>query len=234
MPKITYKPTIKVPFTTTKNTVLINVPPGDVKEVFKNFKNLQPIVMYRVTSLVTRIVADVLSKSLPRTPYDTGKLRKSARGRVHAYGKKRFNRIVAWGTKDGQVEVDTSKIGIKDTLDTTYIVGEVSYNRLSENGARDIALWTHENIYPFESRPKSPAARMPGTGPKYLEIPFKQNEKIYAAAISNAINQLPSYVNRFIKYRSKTVGGRYLVGNPKIALKNITDRGYFYAPVAKK
>ena len=66
----------------------------------------------------------------------------------------------------------------------------VSYDREGERGL-DVALWTHEDLLPYEDRdmsPRLPAATKKFTGPKYLELAFRENEESYINWLKDAFS----------------------------------------------
>jgi len=62
----------------------------------------------------------------------------------------------------------------------------VQYTRENSRG-EDIALWCHEELLPHDQRTNRAKgmkyARTPGTGPKYLEIPFIEKRDEYISFI---------------------------------------------------
>jgi len=53
----------------------------------------------------------------------------------------------------------------------------------------NVAEWTHEYLLPYAARPRKPAATKPGTGPKYMEIPWLARESIYRDWIIESIRE---------------------------------------------
>ena len=164
----------------------------------------------------------LLAMSLPRTPLAPddpekgiigGKLRESARATVFS-GNSSF--IVGEGRKDGSVKVRQENIlrkisggliggGRRKKLPTRLGMNVSFFREGTLHGELiDVALWTHESIYYQSERPKTPAARTPGTGPKYLTIPFLENQWLYVNALKSL--RIVSEID-YKRHMLKQVGG---------------------------
>ena len=139
------------------------------------------------------IVIDILANSQPRVPYDTGKLRASGTAALYS-GKTGHGRkmIVGVGKREDQtVNAQLHALRMNEIKRAKFVRGEVSYYRMSDDDPNfDVAVFTHEILYPFEMRgdPNArPAATKPNTGPKYLELAFKENKSVYENAIRSVI-----------------------------------------------
>jgi len=155
----------------------------------------------------------LLAMSLPRTPVDSGQLRESARATVFG-GNSSF--IVGEGRKDGSVKVRQENIlrkisggliggGRRKKLPTRLGMNVSFFREGTLHGELiDVALWTHESIYYQSERPKTPAARTPGTGPKYLTIPFLENQWLYVNALKSL--RIVSEID-YKRHMLKQVGG---------------------------
>lgn len=123
---------------------------------------------------------DILAYAIPMTPVKTGKLRKSGTVTID-FGTKKVD--VARGLKRGDVRLLAGIKEISPTLSKKIakrakgITTIVHFRRHADSnqGPRDIAIWTHEMINPHGSG-TPPSARTPGTGPKYLEKAYNQRK----------------------------------------------------------
>jgi len=185
----------------------ISVDSRDFATVQKNLEVVGDLVTNKSIRAVALIAVDLLANSLPTVPVASNKygkmlprggdLRRSGRATVLYRGGKELA-DVAHGTKYGQAKVDLSRLRtIKGAYKKAQRVGSrVTYQRVNSAGL-DIALWAHEELLPWISRPKGmkPAelkgfyvARRQGTGPKYLEAPFLQRKGEYVAYLKSVLS----------------------------------------------
>ena len=144
--------------------------------VKKNLPRLADIIKVHVAKTVGEIVLDLMSKVQPRIPVDTGELRESGRGRL-LLGPKWVN--IAKGTNEGTIIDLTGKINAGLLKGSTRMVFNVGYTRSNTLG-ENVALMMHENIATHEAwiLGVHPRARTEGTGPKYLEGPWRKNKAL--------------------------------------------------------
>lgn len=210
--------------------------------ILKNILTVQNIISAGAIWSVGTVVADLLAKALPRTPYDTGELRESGAARLFVGRSLGSGYAVdlAKGNADGSVSVDLSRLKIKNIQKSAkYISGIITFSRFGVfEGAYgdkenvDVALMTHEELLPFEKRPqKIPyTATKQGTGPKYLELPFLQMKNVYERYILDNLNE--TSISRIVKgISSKAKGsvaktGKYTVD--EVVLHNDLARIYGY------
>jgi len=175
-----------------------------IEETLLVTKKLGDFINLNTAQVVTAIISHLLATSQPRVPVDTGKLRESGRAFLQ-FG--RTFKDIARGSKDGTVDVAPSRISSKEIERATEIIGNVSYSRLSDDGKTDVALFTHEylNYYGEES----PAARQPGTGPKYLENAWLENKDEYISYLQNELSGagFETALQRVLSKRTKRVRG---------------------------
>jgi len=176
------------------------------KETISIIEKLGDFINLNSARVVSVIVADLLASAQPRVPVDTGELRES--GRATLIFKGRSYKDIAKGKKDGSVEVDHSRVTLRDLKNVTEITGNVSYSRLSKDfeGTRDVAQWTHEylNYYGEES----PAARKPGTGPKYLESAWNESKNDYFHYLTSELTGIgfETALSRVLQKKTKKEG----------------------------
>lgn len=201
---------------------------GKISGVEESITNLvqefPKIIQVRLARAVAAIGIDVLSRSLPRAPIETGQLRESAKVQLRLG---RSVRIIGKGKKDGTVEADLSNI-VQDALAHVRQINlEVSYYRMSEHTPGfDVAQWVHENISEYGG--SSPHARTPNTGPKYLEIPWKERERKYRKLLMDVVSErhLASDIALTSKIVQRRVG-KYEVNVTKLIARRIARVGYF-------
>jgi len=149
-------------------------------DMIKNLNEVTSIVRVRTARTLAAIVVDLLSHSQPVTPVDSGKLRESGRATL-SVDNRTFT--VGKGSKAGTVEANITKITSSTVRGAKRLNANVSYFRTNEKG-EDIALLMHEDLMYFKDRPTPyPAAKQPGTGPKYLENPWEEKRPIYQAVL---------------------------------------------------
>ena len=217
----------------------------DIDQVIENLGVVGEFVTYNVAVALVDSLISILSLAQPRVPYypggslgeaSTGELRKSGTASVMLGGQLK---VVATGNIDGTVSANAT--GISPTAfkrkKIDVILGFVEYNRISERGVLDIALWTHENLNPYEGRPsaggkgkaslatiKQYYARSPGTGPKYLELAWLQHKQEIIEYIKWVVNKTPEAL-RAMAVKKGTVG-KYTVDEIKLVMKE-SSRRYF-------
>lgn len=164
----------------------LSVIDSDVNLVLKNLKQIQNIIKVRLAKTVSGVVVDLLSKSLPMTPVDTGELRESATGKL-LLGSKTLT--IAKGNASGSVTDMTQKINSSILKNARKVEFDVTFTRTNETGD-NIAVWAHEDLNAYEARVAGvhPAARTPGTGPKYLERPWLENKQMYEQLIRQSVS----------------------------------------------
>ncbi len=228
----------------TKNSVNVKMPRIQLDKVLQNWQTIGGIVSYKVARSIGYMMIDLLAHAQPRVPYypggkygkaSTGKLRKS--GRAWIRRSDRRSMVIARGQVDGTVQADVSRItaawvGRGRSL-ARFFQGNVSYSRISKDG-RDIALWTHEQLLPFEERPlKKEAkyrnlyfARGANTGPKYLELPWLQRKRAYESWIKKAVHNIHLDVKKIMRV-TKRKRDAFTVDEVEAITGAIVRLGYF-------
>jgi len=185
-------------------------------------KKVIPIIAARALAI---IAVDLLSKAQPRVPYDIGFLRASGLATLKTG---RATRIVGVGKSDGTVDSWVGDINKSQLVGVRTLRADVSYHRIGDKG-EDVALWTHEQLWPFEARPRKPAAKQPGTGPKYLEIPWLENVGNYISFLESDLGG-EGFENTIVlisRIKQKRMG-RYLIKDfVDIVPEQIAFEGYF-------
>jgi len=173
-----------------------------VKEFVENMKIVKEYLSDTAVRVIALIAVDLLVTAQPRVPYDEGKLRQSGTALVLFGGK--YSKIVGRGrlspanAPDATIDVDLS--GLKGrTEGIKYLSANVSYHRTGDMGV-DVAVFTHEDLLPYEARPAHPAARQVGTGPKYLESAWNEKKEQYLAWLRDAYsyNELEKDLRRMM------------------------------------
>jgi hypothetical protein len=124
----------------------------------------------------------IMSKALQRVPYDTGELARSARveinGKLVIKGAGPLGDFTTKRLRDSEPPASAPKSGtIRSTL---------SFQKMRDYF--DVALFTHEYIYPYSSQ-RHPHARQEGRGPKYLEAPLRSAKRGMINRIREKVNQ---------------------------------------------
>jgi len=216
----------------------------NINQVIENLTVLEEFITYSVAQAVVDALITILAYAQPRVPYypggelgeaSTGDLRRSGTATIALNGTLK---VVATGNVDGTVNANST--GISPTAfkrkKISSILGFVEYSRISERGMLDIALWTHENLNPYEGRPsvgkgkkslvgvKQYYARSPGTGPKYLELAWIQNKRDIIGYLEQIVNKTPEAVRRMVVKQGRQ--GKYTVDEVKLIMKE-SSRRYF-------
>lgn len=217
----------------------------DIDQVIENLGVVGEFVTYNVAVALVDSLISLLAYAQPRVPYypggslgeaSTGELRESGTATINLGGQLK---VVATGNIDGSVNANST--GISPTAfkrkKIDVILGFVEYNRISERGTLDIALWTHENLNPYEGRPsaggkgkaslatvKQYYARSPGTGPKYLELAWIQNKRDIIDYIKRIVAMTPEALKKMTV--KKGTARKYMVDEVKLVMKE-SSRRYF-------
>lgn len=158
--------------------ITMDVPAIEMRLAEQNLENDLAAVIQRTVDWVMAAGVDILDFSLPMVPWDTGKLRESGTVTMRT---NLGNTDVATGQRKSKnvnvlpaAEKFTPQLSKRMLRRIKLIQAVIHFHRTADSneGPRDIALWTHENLNPASSG-KSPRARKPGTGPKYLENAFR-------------------------------------------------------------
>jgi len=188
-----------------------------------NTAGLDRVIRKKVAEILAQISIDILARALPRTPVDTGLLRESGRAYLdHGHSGSPIGRVhykdVGWGKKDGSIMADPSRIDIQDT--TKSVGAGVEFSREGEAilaggmGILDVAVWAHEDLNPYGGA--KPAARTPGTGPKYLEGPFLEKKNEYISILERELSTkgIIKSIQGLVKLKPRV--GKYMVDEVKL------------------
>ena len=182
---------------------------GEVTSIQQNLVVLQEHLTEKAVLIMAWILIDLLNRSQGIVPHDTGQLKESGTAVVYFGG--RYGKPVATGTADENslATIDLSNLKGRINKTVKFISGDVFYYRFNEKG-QDIALWAHEDLNPHGMG--SPAVRKPGRSPKYLEIPYAQEESKYLDWIQDTFSH-DEILNDMKKMRrfKKVAKGRYEV-----------------------
>ena len=191
---------------------------SDVDLIIKNLNKVKSIIKVRIAKTISGVVVDLLSKSQPKVPIDTGQLRESATGKL-LLGTKALT--IAKGTAEGSVTDMTQKIRASVLKGANKLDFDVSYSRIGDYGL-DVAVWSHEFLHHYEARQFGlhPAARQPGTGPKYLELPWLENKQMYESLIHQTLSDRT--IARVVEGRTR----RRKVGKGKYTVEQIKITGW--------
>lgn len=206
-----------------------NVKVIGIEETIRNLrKELPAIINIKIARTLAIIGVDLLANSMPRVPVDTGELRRSGVAFVRL-GKRRFD--VATGTEEGTVKADLGVVTSAGMGNVRAMHLDVAFYRMGNQGF-DVAQWTHENLLAHEQRSAGgpPAARTPGTGPKYLELPWKEKREAYIALLRGELTRgLERDIQLASKVRQRRVG-KYEVDVVELVHNRIAKKGYFHTP----
>jgi len=168
----------------------VGVSARQLTSLTQNLTVFNAYVTEEVVRTVGEIVIDVLRRSEPKVPWDTGQLRGSGRAVVllgHSHGGG-YEIDVGKGIKyqgSGEGRIDMFMDKLRGKTKARYVTGNVIYQRTGDGGV-DVALWTHEDLNPYGG--SRPAARQPGTGPKYLENTWTEGERAYLSELHKIVN----------------------------------------------
>jgi len=224
-----YAPVFEYPTSKVRSKSGIRLTALDVvgiKETSSGLTNelTEAITIYSARALAI-VAVDLLAKAQPRVPYDIGFLRSSGQATLKM-GRK--TEIIGFGKDDGTTVSWMGKINTAKLIGVRTIRADVSYHRLGDKG-EDVALWTHEQIFPYEARPRKPAAKQPGTGPKYLEIPWLENMGNYINFLESELSGkgFEHNIALISKLRQKRVGKYIIKDFVKLVPEKIKFEGYF-------
>jgi len=196
-------------------------------DVLSNIKAFGDLVTVKVAQSVAAIVTDLLANAQPRVPVDTGELRESGTASIQA-GRHR-TMIIATGNADGGVDSQISGINKASISHSRQITGEVSYAKMV--GSFDVAIYTHEDLSPYTGEPgtrDNPRARTPGTGPKYLDIAWRERQNYYTQLLDEALsNKVLSEDVALVSRIKKRKTGKHTVDETEIVQSKIDKSGYF-------
>lgn len=202
------------------------IPTIETKLLSFNLKNSTTAVVQRAADWCIAAGVDILETALPMTPWDSGKLRES--GTVSVFlGTKKID--VASGTKEGQVRTLSGMASITPRLTRKLarrgkarVNAVVHYHRLTDSneGPRNIAVWTHENLNPYGSG-AAPQARKPGTGPKYLQRAVKEREGYWNMQARRIKGLVTSDIKSMGQVTAGALKGPTVVGKIKLQLNRL-------------
>lgn len=153
------------------------------EEVILNLGKLALAMKYKAAMMLSAIGIDLLSRALPLTPVDSGKLREEGEVTLQLGGT---YKVVATGSKEGNVIQRDVEIPLSRLHAVSQMNMIVQFYRTNEFG-EDIALWAHEDLNPHGST-QHPRALTEGTGPKYLETPWLANKGDYIGMLYEISN----------------------------------------------
>lgn len=205
----------------------------DLGQLEANIEGLGRVIRKKVAEILAQIAIDVLARAVPRTPVDTGLLRESGRAYLeYGHSGSPIGRVkykdVGWGRKDGSIEADPSRIDIQDTTKSVGV--GVEFSREGEaifaggTGILDVAVWAHEDLNPHGGA--KPAARTPGTGPKYLEGPYLEKKNEYTSILERELSTkgIIKSIQGLVKLKPRT--GKYMVDEVKLEYYKYLEEVY--------
>jgi len=238
-------------------SIKIDIVDKDFNLVFKNLQAVATLTKFAVARAIASIAIDLLADSQPRVPYydgggeislagglgkaSTGKLRLSGRA-VMQYG--RGYKDVAWGRMDGGINYDISLVTRAATRNATKFGAVVFYSRNYDSDSMtspwgisasedNLAEWLHQNLQPHQARSIKKRgdgmyyARTPGTGPKFLEIPFIQKKQSYIEHLYKVVNRVEKVIPLISKF--DTSKGLHRADRVELIQDKIDDMGFFFS-----
>jgi len=193
-------------------------------DLIKNINTMYDLISFKLAKAFAVVGGDLLANAQPRVPWDTGALRKSGTVAIDLDNKRT---IVGRGKLDGHILLNLGALRAPKANKAKTIDMEVSYYRM--DGEEDVALITHETLNPYEKRHEITfAARKPGTGPKYLEIPWLEKRDIYIDFLRNAMSEkeLSHDIELISKVKQKGRTGQYTVDLVELIHSKIERTGY--------
>lgn len=193
-----------------------NITLWGVTDTLDNLKVFGDLLTDQAVESVANAVVMILSLSQRTVPHDTGELKASGTAFIR-FGKGRggYTKIVGRGSSGEESGVQANISGLRGRVSKVdYILGQVVYSRTNEEG-ENIALWTHEELKPYEERPNKKSANVisdssrpfpskpskekpgeggpkyakkPGRGPKYLENAYNAVKGDYLSNIREALS----------------------------------------------
>jgi len=233
----------------------VRIDKNEINQVLKNMGATLGVITTGIARAIASIGVDVLANAQPRVPKDPGRevdvinkkgeiVKNKETGKTESIwykgGKLRESgrailqigsgyKIVGRGNADGTIMANLR--GLKYYLPTKRIGSSVQYTRENSRG-EDIALWCHEELLPHDQRTNRAKgmkyARTPGTGPKYLEIPFIEKRDEYISFIKNLFSK--QNLGNTIEKSTQIIQGtrtKYAVNRVKIINDKVKDFGYF-------
>lgn len=156
----------------------VDIEPVNIEELVANLKGLSDALIVRGARALGVIGLDLLTEAVNRCPVATGDLRRSGTAVLYVGG---FAYTIGEGTKEGNIKANLSALH-RAMPKSPRIDLEISFFREGDKGF-DVALWTHEDLAPYGFA----RARVPGTGPKYLEGPYRENYAKYAKLLRDVV-----------------------------------------------
>lgn len=196
---------------------------GDRIGVLKSFDDFKIRITYEALRVAADAAVAVLRDSQLRVPYDTGELKASGIAILDfgrsPKGGSRVPIIARGNFFDASTAVQTNYSYITPELVKTVskIRLQIQYTREGLHG-EDIALWAHEELNPHGSG-LHPQARRPGTGPKYLEIPFNMLRGSYLRDIRRSVTRVQADIEKVRRKRGRP--GQYIVNTRRLGLQGV-------------
>lgn len=197
-----------------------------LSDVIDNLNAFKQLVTLKVARAVGLVALDLMANAQPRVPMDTGELRESGTATMKLGRGGRL--VIGTGNADGTVNGDLGRIRLADLKHVRTVRSEVSYSKMRDYF--DIAVYAHEQLAPYNGQHGTkdrPVAQEPGTGPKYLDIPWRQKKSIYIKFIKDAISgkELEHDIQQIAKIKQHRVG-KFTVDVVKLTQSNIANYGY--------
>lgn len=224
---------IKLPTGDDKFAVHLRRDIVGVPETISATKRLGQLINISSAKAVGAVMIDLLARAQPRVPVDTGQLRKSGRAALNYVGRSYI--YIGWGEHHGGIKGDLGRIESSQFKNATAIEGDVHYGRLGKDeqgNTIDVAQLTHEYLHPYGS-PDRFTARTPGTGPKYLELPWLEMKNTYIAWLIDAIagEGFEYNLSRLAERKRKSYrvqgSGTFYLDYFHVNLERIDQLGYF-------
>ena len=224
------------------------ISPSDFGILKKNLEEVAKYYILKALWVMVHSQVHLLATAVPRTPVDTGLLRESAQVKLKSKKfSGTVLAKVAKGKRDGSIEVNYDTVNsVISRMSPERIKNaavEVVYNRV-KRGNFDVAVFTHEELNPYRGRPEKPKklprknkrkntskgysrrgekrklyARVPGTGPKYLERSWNQNKSMYRLFYRKMLEGkvIASELRKHLKV-SKSKKGPHMVDIVKLSI----------------
>lgn len=195
-------------------------------QLIENLNSVGELISLKAARAIGLIAIDLLSNTQPRVPIDTGELRESGVA-VLKLGRAR-KLIIGTGNADGTVSADLGGIKKAKLAHVRTIRSEVSYSKMKDDF--DVAVYAHEQLAPYNGEHGTkdrPIAQTPGTGPKYLDIPWRQKKSTYIKFLKDAVsgNELNHDIQQITKIKQRRVG-KFTVDIVELSKSKINSLGY--------
>jgi len=170
------------------HSIQVNID-AQIKKVKQRLNKAEALIALEIAEALAELGKEILTDSNELCPFETGELRNSGKATLSRQGGR--DRTVVGYVGGASSSGGGSVYGVTVLPQSSYWWElELSYDRFKDSF--DVALFTHENLNPYGSGP--PAARQPGTGPKYLERAYIRNIAGFEGRLGKRLSDALQYI----------------------------------------